>query len=184
MTGEELFEKGQDLFLKKKYTDSSEAFKKALDEGYDAVTTHLSIGAAYLHDRKFDEAMREFSKVIELDKENDRALYYRGIAYMNKKDFPCAVADFNNSIEKNKDRATAFLARGIAQAESGNEQDAVENFKRAVAFAQAEVKNFSNLFGSTMTSFDRSMALLEGERGPLTKVLTKEEIEKVKNWME
>ncbi|MFO7606680.1 MAG: tetratricopeptide repeat protein [Desulfurivibrionaceae bacterium] len=184
MDNKEMFEKGQELFARNKFDESAEMFTKAMDEGYDPVIAHLSIGAAYLNNGKIDEAMHEFSQVVEIDKDNDRAYFYRGIAYMNKGDFPCAVADLSHSISLNGDRPLAFLARGVARAEAGKDDEAVEDFKQVAAYSEVERKSFENLFGSTMTSFDRTRALLEGERGPLSQVLKAEDLERLKMWLE
>lgn len=181
MKPRELFEKGQQCFLEKKFKESRDFFGKALAEGYDPIRGHLSIGAAYLHEQQFDEAMHEFSQVIELDKENDRAHYYRGIAYMKKRDFPCAIADLNRSIKTNRKRPASYFARAIAEAEAGREEEAIEDFKRVAAASKVEVSEFTNLFGSTMTLFDRSMALLEGS--PLNKGLNEAETARLRQWI-
>ena len=183
MQSEELFQKGQELFLENKFQESIGMFNKAVEAGYDAAAAHLSMGAAYMNEAQYDAAMGEFNKVVEVDRENDRAYFYRGIAYMNKGDFPCAIADLTHSIDINRDRPETFLARGIARAEAEKEEEALEDFKRVAAYSEAEVRSFGNQFGSTMTSFDRTMALLEGERGPWSRVLTPEEMEKLKKWM-
>ena len=79
MDSKEKFEKGQELFMQKKFAESIDMFNKAMEDGYDPVSSHLSIGAAYLNDGKIDDAMHEFSKVVEIDKKNDRAYFYRGV---------------------------------------------------------------------------------------------------------
>jgi Tfp pilus assembly protein PilF len=184
MKGTELFKKGQDLFLEKKFKECRELFSQAVDAGYDPISGHLSIGAAYLHERQYDQARDEFSKVLELDNQNDKAHLYRGISYMNKKDYASAITDLNDCIAQNKQQPMAYFARAMAESEAGQEQEAVEDFKRVVAISKVEVNEFSNFLGTTMTSFDRSMALLQGERGPLTKVLTPEELNKLKQWVQ
>lgn len=64
------------------------------------------------------------------------------------------------------------------------EDAAAEDFKQAVAHSNVEVENFVNMFSANRTMLDRSIALLEGDRGPLTMVLNEEEIEKLKKWMD
>lgn len=184
MECKELFKKGEELFFQRRFNESIDLFNQAAAEGYDPVSVHLSIGAACLNDAQYDRAMQEFSKIVAIDGENDRAFFYRGIAYMNKGDYPCAIADFNNAISRNRNRPTAYLARAIAEIESDREQEAVKDFKRAVSFSAARIRSFGNLFGSTMTSLDRTMALLEGEKGSLSKVLTPAEMEKLKLWLD
>jgi hypothetical protein len=49
-----------------------------------------------------------------------------------------------------------------------------------ITFSNQEVERFANLFGENRTLFDRSIALLEGERGPWSIVLTEDEVNKLK----
>ena len=103
---------------------------------------------------------------------------------MNKNDYPCAIADLNHSLSLNADRPLAYLARGISEAEAGKDEEAVNDFRQVTAYSEIEVRKFGDLFGSTMTSFDRTKAMLEGDRGPLKEVLKPEDVEKLKKWME
>jgi hypothetical protein len=56
--------------------------------------------------------------------------------------------------------------------------------KTAIVFSNKEVVGFANLFGENRTLFDKSMALLEGERGPWSIVMNEDEVNKLKKWIE
>jgi Flp pilus assembly protein TadD len=93
------------------------------------------------------------------------------------------VEDLTRSIMMNHERGGAFFARGLAYAELERTEEALRDMKTAISFSTKEVLTFSNLFGESRTRFDKSMALLEGERGPWSIVLNEEEVENLRDWM-
>jgi len=164
--------------------ESIDLFNKAAEEGCNPVTVYLSRGAALVAMKLYKEAEVDFDRVLGIDPDNERAHYYRGIAHMADGAYEEAIADLNASIAHNHNRGVAYLARGIAYAETGHEEEAVEDFKNATVLSNVEVEGFMNSFGINRSQFYRSIALLEGERGPLKMVLNDEEVEKLKNWLE
>lgn len=184
MKTNELFHEGQDYFIKGQLQESIETFTKAHDEGYDPVRSYLSRGVAYLKIEEYDKAIDDFSAVITLDPENERGYYYRGITLVDKKDFDHALEDLDHAISINHERATSFLARGLIKSELGREEDAASDFKAAVAYSDVESSSFAHGFGNYHSMFERSMALLEGERGPLSITLTEDEVKKLEKWIE
>jgi len=103
---------------------------------------------------------------------------------IDKRDYEHALEDLDHSIALNPERGTAFLARGLTKTELGCEEDAAVDFKAAVAYSDVESSSFAHSFGNTRTLLEKSMALLEGERGPLRYVLTDAEIKKLEKWIE
>ena len=61
--------------------------------------------------------------------------------------------------------------------------ESLKDLKNAVAFSTIEVESFANMFGNNRTFFDKSVALLEGDRGPWSIVLTDDEIAKLEKWL-
>lgn len=184
MTGESLLQEAKSLFASGHPAESIDYFTKAEEQGCNPVTVFLSRGAAYISIGKYKEAIEDFNRVLESDADNERALYYRGVARMNIRKFEEAVDDLTRSIGINHERGVAFLARGLALAELDREEEAVRDFKTATVFSNVEVESFMNQFGNNRTLFGKSMALLEGERGPWKYVLNEQEVEKVKKWLE
>lgn len=183
MQAKEYFEKGQSAFVSGKHEESLDMFSKALEEGYESVKTLLSRGTVYLHMDEHDKAIEDFSRALKEGEDNDRAYYYRGVVKLKKGDYREAADDIGKSLAINSDRGAAYLARGMARAEIGEEEGAVDDFKQAMGQASVEVEKFLHMMGSHRTGFQRSMALLEGERGPVTSQLNQTEVEKLKRWM-
>jgi tetratricopeptide (TPR) repeat protein len=101
---------------------------------------------------------------------------------MNHGCFEEAIEDLDRAIAINQERGTSFLARGLALSDLGREDEAVRDFKTAGILSNLEVEGFLNQFGANRTMVGRSMALLEGERGPWKYVLSPEEAGKIEEW--
>jgi tetratricopeptide (TPR) repeat protein len=184
MKNELLFEQGKELFATGHPEESIELFTKAEAEGCNPVTIYLNRGAAYLIVGELDKSIDDFNRVLEIDADNERTYYYRGIAHFRKGAYDLAIDDLTRSISMNHERGGAFFARGLAYAELERTDESLRDLKTAVVFSNKEVEGFANLFGENRTLFDKSMALLEGERGPWSIVLDEAEINKLKKWIE
>lgn len=184
MRGQEFFEEGQRLFMSGRIRESIDQFSQALAGGHPEVPTRLSRGAAYINTQEFDKALADLNAVLAVEPDNERAHYYRGIVLLNMEEFEKAADDFNRTIAKNPKRGPAFLGRGLALSEIGKEEEALQDFKSAVAHSTVEVESFVHSFGNTRTKFDRTMALFEGDRGSLRRVMTPDEVTKLEQWME
>ena len=90
----------------------------------------------------------------------------------------------NVSLTINHERGAAFFARGLAYAELDRTEDSLRDIKTAVALSSKEVEGFAHMIGENRTLFGKSMALLEGERGPWSMVLTRDEVNKLNKWIE
>ena len=183
MTATSLLQEGKMRFAGGHPEESIDLFSKAAEEGCNPVTVYLNRGAALMAMKMYREAEEDFDRVLEADADNERALYYRGIAHMATGTYEEAIKDLSASLRRNHNRGVAYLARGIAYAETGREEEAIEDFKNATVLSNIEVEGFMNLFGSNRSQFSRTMALLEGERGPWKIVMNETEAEKLKNWI-
>jgi tetratricopeptide (TPR) repeat protein len=184
MTGNEALLEAKSMFATGHPSESIELFNKAEDEGCNPVTVYQSRGAAYLTIGELDKSINDFNRVLEIDAANERALYYRGIAHFRKGEFNEAIDDLTGSITLNHKRGAAFFARGLAYAELDRTDESLRDLKTAIAFSNKEIEGFANLFGETRTLFAKSMALLEGERGPWSIVFDEKEVKKLKKWVE
>lgn len=185
MTTQEInYLKAQELFIKGHPEESIGFFTKAEEDGCNPVDVFLSRGAAFLNIGKYDEAIDDFGRVLDIDIRNERAFYYRGIAAMIMGRHEPAVEDLTRSVELNHERGVAFLARGLCFSELDRMDEAARDMKTAIAFSNIEVEKFTNMFGENRTLLNKSIALLEGERGPWKIVLDEGEVNKLKKWLE
>lgn len=184
MDTKELFQKAQRLFIEGKHKESIEAFTKAIESGEKSEIAYLSRGVAYFNLKEHDKALADFSKAIEANEKNVRAYYYRGIAYNAKSEYNRAIEDLNKAIELKPDYGAAVFARGTAYAQIGNDDEAARNIKTALIYGETAAQGFADTFGMFRTQFNKALALITGERKPPTMVLTEEETEKLKKWLE
>ncbi|MGE5299568.1 MAG: tetratricopeptide repeat protein [Acidobacteriota bacterium] len=183
MKANDLFEDAKRLFVEGKLRDSIWAFTRAADAGYDPKISYLSRGAAYLKLRDADEAIKDFSNVISLDRENARAYYYRGMAHAKKKDFAVAAEDFSRAVELKPDEGAFLFARGASYMELGKNDEAGEDFRNATNYLEATVQGYADTIGDR-THLHKILAILEGERRREMLALDESEYETIKAMLE
>jgi tetratricopeptide (TPR) repeat protein len=163
---------------------SIDLFTIAEGKGCDLVDVCLSRGAAQMALGHFQEAKKDFSRVLSVDAKNERAYYFRGIACVALGEYEDAIEDLTFSLARNNDRGIAHLARGLAYAELGLEHDAVLDFNGAEAFSEAELQSFRRLFGDMPSPFQNSKALLAKENAPWNNLLSRNMAERLSNLLQ
>lgn len=83
---------------------------------------------------KYDEAVNEYSSLLNKDKNNEQAIYNLGAIYLEVKDQPeKAIEYFNKAIALNDRWASAYFARGYSYAKLGNKQNAKDDYKKCLS---------------------------------------------------
>jgi len=82
--------------------------------------------------RKFSEAIKRYSRAIELDPTYDEPYYNRGKAKLNLNDYRGAVADFNLALRLTPKSADTYNNRGIARRKLGDIKGAIEDYTTAL----------------------------------------------------
>ncbi|WP_044034478.1 tetratricopeptide repeat protein, partial [Microcystis aeruginosa] len=70
-------------------------------------------GNLYYNQQKYDLALSDYSKAIELNPNFAEAYNNRGVLYSYQQKYELALADFNKAIEINPNSADAYYNRGI-----------------------------------------------------------------------
>ena len=78
---------------------------------------------ARLDNGKYDLAIADFTKAIELNPRLALAYLNRGLAYASKGQFDLAITDFTKVIELNPRLAIAYYKRGVAYADGKGQFD-------------------------------------------------------------
>lgn len=60
---------------------------------------HKHRGMAFFAESRYDEALEDFSKTLELDAECYKAAYYRGVVFSVRQNYSAAIEDFNRALE-------------------------------------------------------------------------------------
>ena len=176
MNSTEYFREAKLMFASGQLEKSIELFTRAYENGSDPAATCLNRGAAAMASRRFQEAEEDFSRVLAIEKEHERAHYFRGVARVALGNYNGAVEDLTFSLICNNDRGIAHLLRGVAYAELGNERDAVLDINTAAAFSDAEQRSFNKLFGDIDSPFTNTKALMAKENAPWNNLLSRDAV--------
>ena len=126
--GKDLFEKA----LKTEDTTEKRILREEIAEKYPE-TEYGYFSKAYLvslrgHD---EEAVRLYTKAIEIEPDFAFAYCNRGDAYKEMKDYSNAIKDFTKAIELNPNDTFAYYNRGLAYAETDNFSQACSDWQKA-----------------------------------------------------
>ncbi len=85
------------------------------------------------HNKKgeFPEAIRLYSKAIELKPDSASLFFVRGRAYLENKEYDKAIGDLGRAISLKPAYAEAYNVRGIAHMAKSEKQQGVNDFKKA-----------------------------------------------------
>jgi len=79
---------------------------------------------------KFDAAVEEYSRALELNPRHFKAYFNRGFAYDKMERFDLAICDYTRAIELEPYNAYAYYNRGISKDRYGQYEGAVADFTR------------------------------------------------------
>ena len=167
------------LFASGQVRESIRQFTLAEKEGYELVDIWLSRGAALLAMGSFNAADSDFTNVLAVQHDNERAYYYRGIAHAARGLYQKAVDDLTQSLCRNNNRGIAHLIRGLSYAELGNKSDAVLDINSAGSFSDAEFASFRNVFGNAGAPFQNARALMAVENAPWNNLLDRSSVDRL-----
>ena len=83
--------------------------------------------------RQFDQAIADYSKIIELNPKIAQAYFYRGIVYALQAKQDQAIADFKKTIELNPKESSVYYNLACIYSVKKNVKDSCAWLERAVA---------------------------------------------------
>jgi formylglycine-generating enzyme required for sulfatase activity len=98
----------------------------------DEAKKHVEQGAGYFEQNKFDSALTEFNKAVELDPKSLLAYHSRAHFYFEQEDYERAIADFAKSIELDPQDAELYGDRGSAYLKARQLSSAHADFTKAI----------------------------------------------------
>jgi len=99
---------------------------------YDDIEELFDQGLDRFNIDEYDEAIRIFKKVLEMNSDHPDALYYIALARANKGDYNQAIADFTKALEKDPFDTDSLIGRGEAWQSKGKVKRALADFKKAL----------------------------------------------------
>lgn len=128
-------------------------YSRALVKTDDA-EVYLNRGVAYFGVNKIDDAIKDFTKAIQLDPELGAAYHNRGLAYCKKILPNQAIEDFTKAIQLDARLVNAYNSRGIVWLFLGNWDNARADLSAARSMGVDIIANFCNSYRS-VADFER-----------------------------
>jgi len=125
-------------------------FKKVIDICNEALKVEPNFvvfytrGYAYAELNKYEQAIEDFSKAIELNPALAVAYYDRGNAYADLNKYERAIKDYEKAIELNPDFAEAYNNRGNAYMELNKYEQAIKDYDKAIELNPNEAVAYYN----------------------------------------
>lgn len=125
-------------------------------------------GYAYYRAGKYEEALRDFNKVLELDPNNAGSYHNRGVLHYHQGKYAEALTDLNRAIELKLENAESYTNRGAAHAGLGNFAAAISDFNKAIELDPDHADAYNNrgaqyakagMFEAAISDFSRALAL-------------------------
>jgi tetratricopeptide (TPR) repeat protein len=115
----------------------------AEEKATDTAEWHYNQGVDLQEQGRYDEAIEEYNKAIELNPEFVEAYQKRGGIYnAEKNEFDKAIADFDKAIKLDPEFALAYTGRGMAYAFKHEFDKAIADFDKAIKLDPGAVNYF------------------------------------------
>ncbi|MEI9890804.1 MAG: tetratricopeptide repeat protein [Caulobacteraceae bacterium] len=109
---------------------------------------YLGLAGAYLAKEQWDSAIENYSKTLEIDKDNAAVLERRGYAYAKKGDQQSAIRDYSDSIKANPNASASLIRnRAIAYENIGDIDRALADYSKSLEIKPGDA---DNLFSRAM----------------------------------
>lgn len=129
---------GETLYERRKYNESLDILKKALEIDKNNEATKLFIGANYLKLEKFDDAISIFYEVRIANMESFEANYNLGLAYKGQKKYADAIKFFKDAIEGDSYEPDIHYQIGFCYYKLGNKEAAQTQYENLIEMDEEE----------------------------------------------
>jgi protein O-mannosyl-transferase len=140
------------LFLLVSTNIRSTIWKDSITLWNDVISKYPEVHKAYGHRGmaladvgRYEEAIRDFNKSIELDSTYVFAYLHKGFAYGDLGKLDKAIEVFDEAIALKDDYPASYLNRGTIKARAGDLQGAIWDFRKAIALNPKHYQAFNNI---------------------------------------
>lgn len=121
------------LIGQEKYQEAIHYLIKAEKENNMDCNVYLTKGIAYANLSKYEEAKKEFEKVLKIEKNNGTALFHIGNIEILMGNKAKGIELYNNAIANGFNDAQVYFSLGLMQEEDGSYELAIRNYSKAIA---------------------------------------------------
>ena len=108
----------------------------------------IDMAYKYQDNKNYAEAIKYFSKLIELDNQDFYAYYNRGWNKAKVKKYKMAIKDFEKAIEFNPNFSMAYINKGVMNYYLGKYSDSISDYEKAI---KLDNKNLSIFFNRALS---------------------------------
>ena len=115
-------------------------------------------GGFYREIKKYDLALNDLNKAIELEPKLIRAYYSRGYFYGISKQYDLALADFNKALTLDSKNTLGYYGRAGLQKDKGIYQSAISDFEKVLEINPNDVYSYSSILSPLIRTgnFDKA----------------------------
>jgi len=144
------------------------AFSSSEQAEGSAIVDHVRRGMVSVHEGRYDDALIDYNRAIELAPDFGHTFTLRGVVYEKQGRHDLALADHNRAIELSPDNAIAYYNRGVAQEQLGQASQAFQDYSRAIDLDPTDADFFYNRgnlnsgngrFREAIDDFSRAIAI-------------------------
>jgi len=116
-------------------------------------------GVAYAKLNKYEQAIKDYDRAIELNPALAEVYNNRGITYAELNKYDQAIEDYDKAIELNPNYADAYNNRGITYTKLNKYEQAIEDYNRAIELKPnlAEVYNNRGVAYAKLNKYERAI---------------------------
>lgn len=116
-----------------------EKTKQAAGWNMGVIDEHRNLGMAFYKTQMYDEASREFRRIVEIKPDVFDARFYLGLIHMRKGEHADSATEFLEAIALEPRRAAAYNNLGLALEAMGELDDALRQFRKSLDLAPDEL---------------------------------------------
>ncbi|MBE0570634.1 MAG: tetratricopeptide repeat protein [Ignavibacteriaceae bacterium] len=105
---------------------------------------HIFKGVSYDEEGKYEQAISEYIKAIEINPDYADAYNNRGVSYYNLGKNENAISDYTRAINLNPKYADAYNNRGIVYYDQGQHNQAIKDYSKAIEVNKSYAKAYHN----------------------------------------
>ncbi len=105
---------------------------------------YINRGIIFAAEKKYDEALRDYNKALEIEPKFSKAYNNRGGLMRTLKKYEEAISDFNKAIELQPDYTIAFNNRGLLMNITRRYDQAISDYSKAISLKKDYAEAYSN----------------------------------------
>lgn len=123
----------------------SEKSKQAASWNINIIDDHGNLGMAFYRTQMYDEATREYRRIIEIRPDHYEARFYLGLIHFRKGEYAEAATEFLEAIAVEPKKSAAYNNLGLSLELMGEREDAARQYRRAIELSSGNVMSRANL---------------------------------------